>query len=670
MSDFQYLFTPLKVGSMTLKNRIIFGPHVTNHWPNYKADDNTVAYYEERAKGGVGMIIIGSTSVDEDADYFDYSQGGLWTDDFIPGLRNIADAVHQHGAKLCIQMNHPGVQQNPDRDKLHRPPASASQIPLAGKPWVIPKELEISEIKAIVEKFANAAERAKKAGLDGIEIHFAHGYLINQFLTPLENKRTDEYGGSLENRMRFGMEVIMSVRERVGPNFVVGIRMISSDHFAGGLDVEEYTQVAEAVEASGLVDYINVSTALPRSLEFMIPTHYAGLEPGYQGPFTRSIKAHIKKLPVFQVGRINDPMLADRILAEGNADAVVMIRELIAEPEFAKKAQASRTDDIRPCAYWNEGCFARIESGLKLECSMNAATGHEREFGDGTLQSATEKKKVLVIGGGPAGLECARVSSMRGHDVVIYEASDKVGGQVNQFVKLPQRQDVRNWLDWLESQVLKANVSIKIGHKVTEETFRDILDAEKPDEIVVATGARPAADGRSGLTTEPIPGWDAPHVLTYDDVLDGSTVIGERVLVLDEHGDRIAPGLAELLAQQGKQVELATRWPQFSENHLGLTNEITWVYANLDTLGVRMTPNSWIKEISGKAVTLYNIYSAREWREEYDNVVLVTMKYSNDSLYKTLKAAGVPNVRRIGDAVAPRSVSEATREGVHVAYAL
>jgi len=199
---------------------------------------------------------------------------------------------------------------------------------------------------------------------------------------------------------------------------------------------------------------------------------------------------------------------------------------------------------------------------------------------------------------------------------------------------------------------------------------RDLVAAEGADEIVVATGARPAADGRSGLTTEPIAGWDGSSVLTYDDVLSGSTSLGERILILDEHGDRIAPGLGELLARQGKEVQIVTRWPQLSERYLGFTNEISWVYGNLDSLGVKVTANSWLRAIGAGTVTLYNIYSEREWDEEVDNVVLVTMKYSNDALYKALVAAGVGHVQRVGDAVTPRSVSEATREGLRLAYAL
>ncbi len=664
MTDFQYLFTPLKIGSMTIENRLIFGPHVTNHWPNFKADEATVAYYEERAKGGAGMIIISSTPVDEGADYFHFSQGALWTDDVLPSLQRIADAVHQHGTKILIQMVHPGVHQNPDRDLLHRPAVSASQIPVTDKPWYVPKEL------AIEDSFASAADRAKRGGLDGVEIHFAHGYLINQFLTPLKNKRTDEYGGSLENRFRFGREVLEKVRDRVGSDFVVGVRMINSDFFSGGLDVDDYARVAEMLEDTGLIDYVNVSTALLRSVGIMIPTHYAGLEPGYQGEFTSSIKAHIRKLPVFQVGRINDPMLAERIIAEGHADAVVMIREMVAEPFFARKAKEGRTEDIRPCAYWNQGCFARIAAGLKLECSMNPATGHELEYGDGTLIPAAQRKKILIVGGGPAGLECARVAARRGHSVVLYEAKEQLGGQVNQFIKLPQRHEVRNWLDWLVSQVTQAGVVVNLGRELTEESMHAIIEQEKPDEIVIATGARPAADGRSGLTTEPIPGWDASGVLTYDDVLGERGDLGSSILILEEQGDRIASGLAELLAGDGRQVTIMTRWPAVSAQNLGLWNELSWVYATLDELGVRITPNSWVKQIEGSHVTCYNVYSEREWVEEFDNVVLVTMKYSNDALYKALKYNGAPHVKRIGDAVAPRWVSEATREATHLAYAL
>ena len=339
MTEFGHLFSPLTVGNIKLRNRIIFGPHVTNHWPNFKADGDTVAYYEERAKGGAGLIIIGSAFVDEDVDLYPFNQAGLWSDEVIPGLAQIAEAVHRHGAKLLVQMLHPGLHQNPDRDRLHRPARSASQIPDVGKPFYIPKELEVNEILAIEDRFAAAADRAKAAGLDGVELHFAHGYLVNQFLTPLKNKRTDAYGGSLENRFRLGREIIEKVRHEVGDDFVVGVRMNNNDMYDGGLETDKYAEIARMVEATGQVDYISVTTALLRSLQFLVPTHYSGLGPGYQTDFTSKIRARIRSVPVFQVGRINNPALADRLISDGKADAVVMIRELIAEPYFPKKAQ-------------------------------------------------------------------------------------------------------------------------------------------------------------------------------------------------------------------------------------------------------------------------------------------------------------------------------------------
>ena len=675
MPDYEYLFTPLQVGAMTLKNRIIFGPHVTNHWPNHMIDDDTVAYYEERAKGGVGMVITGATPVDQDADYHHFTQAALWDDAIVPGFAKIAQAVQKHGAKFIIQMVHPGTHQNPDKDPEHHPPMSASSIPVTDKAWYVPKELERHEIKRIVERYGLAAGRAQKAGANGVEVHFAHGYLINQFLTPIKNKRTDEYGGSVENRLRFGLEILRTVRETVGPDFVVGIRINNNEMFPGGIETDEAAEICKMIEAEGLINYINVSTGLLRSVHYMIPTHYPGLEPGYQADFTSVIKAAVG-LPVFMVGRINDPVLADSLIAQGKADAVVMIRELIAEPFFAKKAQEGKIEDIRPCAYWNQGCFWRIASGLRLECSINAGTGHERAYGEDSLVPAAERKTILVVGGGPAGMECARVGANRGHRVVLYEGRNELGGQVNSLVKLPQRQEVKNWLDWLEAQVHKVGATVKLGQPVDADNVHSVIESEKPDVVVIATGARPARDGLSGLTALPVPGWEQDNVFTYDDVIDGTKALGDNILLLEEMSERTAPGIAEMLAKQGKQVEIITHWQNLSEKLLGLANELPWVYATMDELGIIVTLNSWIKSISGNQVTCYNIFSEREWVQEADSIVMLTTKYPNDELYKLLFSTdgastnGVKEVYRIGDAVTPRWVTDATREGVRLAYKL
>jgi len=662
---YQYLFSPLTIGPLTIKNRIIFGPHATCHWSSdFGASARASAYYEERARGGTGLIIVGAASVDETADYYPVTQPGLFKDDVIPGLKEMTDVVHKYGSKIVQQIVHPGVHQIPERDPLH-PSRAPSQIPAVEEPFYIPKELEAEEIVEIEDKFAAAAERAKKAGYDGVEVHGGHGYLLWSFLTPLKNKRTDQYGGSLENRFRFVRNTLDKVRARVGRNFVVGFRMISSDMFPGGLDVEDCARIARMIEDTGTIDYISVSMGLYRSMQFMVPSHYSGFEPGYQGEFTRKIKAGVRAVPIFQVGRINDADLAEHLIADGAADAVVMVRELIAEPHFANKALEGRVEEIRPCMYCNQKCAGHIfMSGARVECNANAATGEEHHWGTWTLTRAAAKKKVLIVGAGPGGLECARVAAERGHEVVVYEKGDAVGGQMQLFCKMPGRDEPRNFLDWLERQARNLGVQIRLGSELTPQNADEILRREKPDVTVVATGARAARDGRSGLTTEPIPGWERENVLSYEQILDGNGAsIGKRVMIVDELGDRIAPGLAEMLATQKKEVQIVTRWPALSHMWSFYWGEMPFIYAKMDELNVQISASSWVKQINASDVTCFNIFTGREWTANPDNVILVTMKYSNMEPYKLLKEKGIGHLYLIGDAKAPRQIGEAVRDG-------
>ena len=673
MPDYKYLFRPLPIGNIVLKNRVIWGPHVTNHWPNQVADERTVAYYEERAAGGVGMITIGGSPVDPTASNKPLVQPALWDDACIPGLDNIAQAVHRYGTKLSIQLHHPGVHHLPDYDPEHNPPVAPSQIPAIEAPFCIPKALEVDEILAIQDKFAAAAERMQKAGLDGVEIHGSHGYLFTSFLTPLKNKRTDRYGGSLENRARFSLELLDKIRRRVGKDFVVGSRISTSDLIEGGLEPEDVAEVVKLMYATGHLDYINCSAGLYRTGHLMMPTHYAGLEPGYQADLTAQIKSAVPGLPVFMVGRINDPLLADRLIADGSADACVLIRELIAEPEFVNKAEQGRTDDIRPCAYWNPGCVAHIFKGTRIECQMNAAVGRELEFGKKRLRPAPTPRHVLVVGGGPGGLEFARIAVALGHRVSLHERDPELGGQCKLFARLPGRAEVRNWVDWLARQVDgHGSVDINLGSEINAETIDDILAATGVDEIVIASGARAAADGRSSFTTEPIPGYDRAQVLTYEDLLGGilPETVGARVLVVDELSDRIAPGLAEMLAGAGREVEIVTRWPSVGHKFLAGWLEMPVVYARLDSLGVKRTPNTWISGIGEGSAAVFNIYSGRCREIETDTVILVTMKYSNNGILELVRARASVPVHTIGDVVAPRQIADAVRDATELAHSL
>lgn len=673
MAEYQYLFRPLPVGHKVLKNRIIWGPHVTNHWPNHLPDARTTAYFEERAAGGAGMIIIGASPVDARAEYSPFVQCALWDDACIPGLREIGAAVHRHDTVIVAQLVHPGAHQLPDHDPAHHHAVAPSQIPAVEEPFFIPRALEIDEIRDIEDRFAAAAGRAQEAGLDGIELHGAHGYLISAFLTPLKNKRADAYGGSLENRVRFLREIIAKVRARVGAEFIVGLRLSSSDMVDGGMEPEDVAEVARIVEADGGLDYIHCSLGLYRSIHYMIPSHYAGLEPGYQGELTAQIKAAVRELPVFVVGRINDPMLADKLIADGTADACVLIREMIAEPEFANKAQQNRIEEIRPCAYWNQSCVGHIFRGLRVECQMNAAAGRELEFGKGQLRPAAQPKHILLIGGGPAGLEFARIAASRGHRVTLHERGTELGGQVNQLARLPQRADVRNWVDWLVRQAhAQPSIDIRLQSDITRAKVAEVLAADRYDEIVIASGARAAGDGRSSITTEPIPGHDRPHVLTYEDLLQGQvpTLVTGRVVIVDELADRIAPGVAELLAGRGHEVEIVTRWPTVGHEYLARVNELPWTFERLDQLRVVCTPNAWIKHIGEASVTAFNVYSGREWEIDVDTVVLVTMKYSNTEPIDVLRQHASSPVHVIGDALAPRQVADAVLDATRLAHAL
>lgn len=670
MAQYQYLFSPLKIGHTTIKNRVIFGPHVTSHWSaDFMPTPRAKAYYEERARGGVGMIIVGAASVDGTADYYPFTQLGIWKDEVIPGMREIVDVVHQHGTKIVQQILHPGVHQIHERDPEH-PSRAPSQIPAIEEPGYIPKELEIEEILEIEDKFADAAERCKKAGYDGVEVHGAHGYLVWAFLTPLKNKRTDQYGGSLENRFRFYREILEKVRARVGRDFIVGTRISSSDMYPGGLDVDDGVQIAKMIQATGTIDFINVSMALYRSIMCMIPSHYSGFEHGYQGEFSRKIKVEISGTPIFQVGRINDPALAEHIIADGGADAVVMIRELIAEPHFAKKALEGRVEEIRPCMYCNQKCVAHIfMPGSHVECNANPVTSNEYKWGSNFLPTrATTKKKVMIVGAGPGGLECARIACERGHEVAMYERAKTVGGQMLQMCRLPGREEPKNTLDWLERQARTRGAQIKLGMELNARNVDEILCAEKPDVTVVATGARAARDGRSSITTEPIPGWERRNVHSYEEFLNGdANSLGKRVLIVDELGDRITPGLAEMFASQKKEVQVITRWPNLSHMWSFYWLEMPLIYSKMDELGIKITPSAWVKEISGSEVLCFNVFSSREWTLAADDVVLVTMKYSNVEPYKLLKEKGVKPLYLIGDAKSPRQIGDALRDGHAVA---
>lgn len=676
--QFQYLFTPLQIGPVTVKNRLGFAPCCPTWYDNIIDQvftDQAVYYYAERAKGGLGLIIIGAAAVSKSSNYYPIPLTQLYDDRNIAPLRRVAEGVHQHGTQLFIQLWHGGLRAAPDYRQntifgdsaVEMAAVAPSQISQVEVPGVVAKALSVEEIEAIVEDFGRAAARAQEAGLDGVEIHAAHGYLPWQFLSPLYNRRTDGYGGSLVNRARFLVEALQRIRRYVGTGMAVGYRISSDALFPGDLTIDDVKEIVRHIERQVEVDFVDVSIATYHTLPLVIAP-MGSVEPGYEGPYTAQIKMITEK-PVFAVGSVTDPRVAEEILARGQGDLVLMARQLFADAEFAKKAEEGRLDDIRTCVRANY-CWTRVVKGLKVECIQNPAVGREKEWGVRTLGRAQVKKKVLVIGGGPGGLEAARTAAERGHEVVLYEKQGEVGGRVLLEAKLPTRQEIRNVTAWLERQARAQGVKIVTGAEVTPANLQSILGREKPDAVVVATGASGARDGFNGLFGREIPGWQQSYVYTYEDAVEGKVDGAGKIIVLDDIGDEKGVMTAYMLGSRGSTVHFVTRWAMVAP----LTNNLLDLPIHYQRLygceGITVHTLSFIKEIGQMSVTLFNVAAGKEWVEEgVGGVVLITMFRSNNELYPLVKAQ-VRESFLIGDASAPRTIHEAVLEGHRAARAL
>jgi len=668
---FQYLFTPLQIGPVTVKNRLGFAPCCPTWYDNNMDQvftDQATYYYEERAKGGLGLIIIGAAAVSKSSNYFPIPLTQLYDDRNIIPLKNVAEAVHKYGTKLFIQLWHGGLRAAPDYRQntifgdsyVEMAAVAPSQLSQVEVPGVVAKPLGVEEIEQIIDDFGVAAARAQKGGLDGVEIHGSHGYLPWQFLSPLHNRRTDQWGGSMQNRARFLIEALKSIRRRVGDQFAVGYRISSDSLYPGDLSVDDVREIVKYIDTQVKVDFVDVSIATYHSIPMMIAP-MGSTEPGYEGPYTAQIKTATKK-PVFAVGSVTHPRVAEDMLANGQGDLILMARQLFADPEFAKKAEEGRLDDIRACVRANY-CWTRVTKGLKVECIQNAAVGREKEWGVGKLGRAPVKKKVLVIGGGPGGLEAARTAAERGHDVVLYEKRPEVGGRALLESKLPTRQEMRGVTDWLERQARAQRVKIITNAEITPANFQSIFDKERPDAVFIAAGASGARDGFNGMTANAIPGWQQPNVFTFEDAVDGKVAGTGKVIVLDDIGDEKGILTAFMFGSAGRQVRLVTRWAMVAP----LTNNLLDLPVHYQHLygceSVTVHTLSFIESIADQKVTLFNVVNEREWVEDgVSAVVLITMFKSNNELYPLAKAK-VKDTFLIGDASAPRSIHEAVLEG-------
>lgn len=655
MSEFELLFSPYEVRGRTVPNRIAVTAHATGMNPLGHPSDQFIEYNVEKAKNGVGLLMtMGSGSVHPTAPNSDWGGINNWDESIVPHLTKMAKAVKQYDTVLMAQISHRGRRAFSDVTWL--PMYAPSDIPEKlhrHMPHVIQEE----DIDWLVDSYVQAALRLQKSGFDGAEISAAHGHLIDSFWSPAMNNRTDRFGGSLENRMRFGNMVIDAVRDAVGEDFVLSLRITGDELLEGGLTNEDMQEIARLSTESGKIDILNVigstgETEWHQGLTVPSMNYQPGLFTGFAGAIRSHLQDNGIDVPVLPVGRIVHPAQAEQILAEGQADFVGMNRAIIADPELPKKAKNGELEDIRLCMGANEGCIGRIYIGKTMVCVQNPVIGNEVELA--TYDPASESKHVVIVGGGPAGLEAARTAAKIGHKVTLLEKEDVTGGQIRIAQKAPNRDAYGSSVDWLLGQAQKLGVDIQTGHEATV----DSVLALNPDAVIIATGS-------TGRLLD-LPGNDNDFVVIARDVIAGKATVGDKVLFVDEHHHQEGLSVAEYIAAQGKEVTVVSReWMAGLEIDGTLRPDL---YARLDTLGVQVNNITNAKAINPDgSVVLENFLSHREWTTEpYDTVVVAAKGVANDSLWHELKGK-VDELHCIGDAFAARGLYDAMLEGTRTA---
>ena len=638
--QFPKLFEPGRIGQMEVKNRIVLPPMSTNFCLNEGyISQRLIDYYEERARGGVGLLITEGMAV-EARGRRRFLELSLADDSFIPGLSKLARAVHKHGARIAPQLLHRGQQAR--SVVTGQQPVSPSPFSITG--GEVPHELSLEEIAGIVRSFASSARRAREAGCDGVEIHAAHMYLVSQFLSPAANHRTDIYGGPLANRARFLIEIISAVKESVGPDFPVWYRLTVQEYgIENGITLAESREVVRLAEKAG-ADAVNVSI-FGYGAQDAISTPFI---PGAELP----LAAEIKKLvhtPVMAVGWLN-PEVGERALTEGQADFICLGRRLIADPAIAKKAASGRIEDIRPCLGCNE-CMQSVGRNLDpVHCAVNASLGQEKAY---RARSASTKKKVIVVGGGPAGMEAARVAAERGHRVTLYEKNSALGGLLALAALPPDKEPVSRLLDYMARQVIRAGVDIRTG----TEAGAELIIRSRPDAVILAAGAVPSMPQ--------IPGVDRPNVFKAVDVLSGKSRPGGKVVILG--GGMVGCETGHYLARRGHSVTIIEILGTLAAD-IEVAAIRQRLLDGLAETGVRLLTNTGCREIGEGGVTVVD-RSGRLEDIPADSILIAVGSSPDQGLYRALKGQ-VPELYQIGDGLQPARILEAIASGARAGHAL
>jgi len=651
------------VGPVELRNRIIFGAHFTMFTePNPVWGEPGFSgrrygrYLADRARGGVAVVIAGETAVAPNTAYKMPNNANGWDPACVPHYEQLTGQVHEHGALAFIQLTHSGAMMLGNWSKQVAIAPSMSPDYLEA-----PKEMDDDDIASMIDYHVQCARNAVDGGFDGIEIQSAHGYLLHQFLSPHFNYRTDGYGGSLENRMRFGIEVVTAVRDAVGDQVAVGMRLAGDDEqsHTPGLTADDAGEVAARYEELGLVDFLNVSVGIGGI--GMVRTNYAPHMLGVYAAHT--IKKAVRDTPVFTVHRILMPDEAEGILERHEADGITLVRALISDPEWVNKARDGHDDEIRRCTGINQSCYGNLLQSMPINCVQNPAVGREDDLGLGTLEPATRAKRVVVVGGGPGGLEAAWVAAARGHTVTLLEREPELGGAIKWARRLPGREEIGHLATWRIGECERQGVDLRTGVDATAETVL----ALEPDAVVIATGGFATKVARSAYHPMPVPGseqeWVLDHVEALARAIDDPDSLGARIVLLDAVGHVQAIGLGEMLATQGRDAICVTPLPI----PIALDGETqAAVLPRAVQAGMTWRPNTAVAMIGDHEVTLVDVLARTfETVSDVDTVVIRTNGLPDDGLARELEGR-VPEVVTIGDAVSVRPVDRAVYDG-HVA---
>lgn len=661
---YPHLFSPLRIGSTTVRNRLM----QTAHYKGFAAgegrvNDREIYYQAERAAGGVGLIVTGARHTHPNSTGPGRTGVRAYRKDNIARERVMTRAVHEFGGRIIAQLIHFGLQGRggalDDYRVLWGP--SALRSPVYNE---TPKAMSKADIRQASEYFAITAANAREAGFDGVELHYSHGYLHQQFLSFVYNKRTDEYGGSLQNIVRFPLETIDAVRRAVGDDFVVGIRISMDECTVDGMELSEAIEMTKLLVGPGKIDYVSATAGTYASHADQIPPgDYPENWLVDKGARLRRAVQEVRDIPLFIVGHIGEPEIAESIVREGAADMVAMTRTQIADPQFANKLRSGREREVVRCIRCNQGCIARVMQANAMGCVVNPAAGREQVLGAGTMAQAPNRESWVVVGGGPGGLKAATTLAERGHHVTLLERENRLGGQLNLASKLPRRHKFGYVCEDLANRAKDLGVAIELGREARAD---DILDMN-PDGIVVATGSTPLKTGFSPSrpAVDRVPGMERGDVFSVPEAIEAPQDLGQRVLLFDEDGSRYAIGTAELLLDRGHEVHVVTRFTSLAPTTV-LTLDLPVLYNSVFEKGLTFTANHWVRAIADDKVTLLNVFTDADVEmAPFDSYVIAAGHVADDALYKALQERH-PNVHAVGDCVAPRPLEAALYEGMRV----